>query len=1730
MRKNQIFGHFESMNMYRLMSNLLYLFIFCVSSSIYHTAKAQADFTATPTSGCTPLLVNFNATCPGCSGFSVTGWSFGGAGGSPAFVYNTPGSFDVTMNYTLNGVPGSVTKTGFITVFESPSVDFIANDVAICEGEMIDFTSTITGGAPGYTYTWSTGACPIANTANTNCTYNISGLYDIALLVGDANGCTGTETKTQYVNVEKKPVADFTVSYPIGSCNPPITATFAWTQGNTPAGSTHLWDFGDPTSGANNNSSQPNPTHNYMGTGTFSIIHIVTSPSGCIDTFLLSNGVTIGFNTPQVIISDTTPCVNIPINFTATPFTGMTYSWTATGASPASGSGNSVDFTFISAGNQTVNVDFTFGGCTVSQSFLLTVDQGPSFTTTISDSSGCVTPFLTQLTVNSGSPLNLGITASPPGGVSIVQASQTSYNMTFNNLGTYDITINATNLAGCNSITVLPDLVMVAQPDASFQNNQGTATANLCTGQSVTFTSTSYSGGSPIVSYSWAFPGGTPASSTLPNPSVSYSAIGNYNVSLTITNADGCTDNYTCSNCVKVGGSMQNVDFFLNAASPMCAGTQVSFLNNSQPACSGATGVTAQWKYAVGSTIMGYSTNCNGNWITNNVGTFNVTLIMNNNGCKDSVKKNNQFIVSGPVAAFNVTPSVVCSTPAIVTFTDSVFGGAAATCSWNFGNGQTSTSCTPPAQTYTTSGTYPVSYTVTGGNNCTNTQTINLFIGNVKADFTTFPPATSGICAGATVNFIPDIPAGLNYAWNFGDPASGPANNTSLLAQPFHIYNTPGIYLVSLIVNGNQNLCQDTFTQTLNITGPTTINAMVSDDKGCFPMPSVTFTGSIGSITPPNTPITSWDWDFGDGNTGSGQTPSHTYTNDGAQTVTLTVTDANGCVVSTAFPAMVTIGHPVAAFNADYPVNCIGNPVNFVSTSTDIPGVGLVYNWNYGPFSQQAPNLTNPSYSYTSNGVYGVSLSVTDNLGCKDSINLPAYITISPFEAEFTVDNTGLNCPPLFSTYSPIINSAHVVNQLTACMWYFNPGVSTQYSPTYPYFVPGTFSTTLYITSAAGCKDTVIKTDLITIGGPTASINITPSTACPFAPVSLQATNTSADNIIEYRWITNGGNPGTVIGQNTSATYSLPGVYFPQIQIKNDQNCTVLMPPSDSVIIWNPATAEFTADNTIICVPGQATFTSITQAGDAAITDLQWNTGITSGLTSSFPSNSISENYSTTGFYDIMLIATDANGCKDTMLKPDYVAIVENIPPTPVALLRTSVLSDNEINLNYGKYNNLTGDFVKYVFLRETNNAGSYTIIGTETDINVLNFTDNTVSTFDNTYRYVVQIENGCGAFSANSNAHTPINVSSIPLNGAIKLTWTPYTGWVSGNVSNYNLYRVNDYDTTNVTLLGTIPANAPELTFTDSTTIRCHEPRTYRVEAIQAQTGRNSWSDTTTNTPDIAINPLLHIKNVTVENNNSIGINWNKPANLKYLSHYILSRETPLGSGAFTQIANIPATDSTHYQDVNVSISEQVYSYMLTGMDSCGNVVEAGRKGQNMLLQVVSTTGAINLTWTPYQEWLNGVLRYRIVLYDEAGQQWVTIDSTNGATLNYVDDEVRFSSSKNCYRIIAVEKNGGKAISMSNEACGALEPFVFIPTIFTPNGDNVNDIFIIKGGFAEKFNLFIFDRQGSKIFESQNINEGWNGKIKGQDAPEGVYVFTVEVISISGEKKTKTGTVTLIR
>jgi len=86
------------------------------------------------------------------------------------------------------------------------------------------------------------------------------------------------------------------------------------------------------------------------------------------------------------------------------------------------------------------------------------------------------------------------------------------------------------------------------------------------------------------------------------------------------------------------------------------------------------------------------------------------------------------------------------------------------------------------------------------------------------------------------------------------------------------------------------------------------------------------------------------------------------------------------------------------------------------------------------------------------------------------------------------------------------------------------------------------------------------------------------------------------------------------------------------------------------------------------------------------------------------------------------------------------------------------------------------------------------------------------------------------------------------------------------------------------------------------------------------------------------------------------------------------------------------------------------------------------------------------------------------------------------------------------------------------------------IPTGFSPNGDGENDVLFVRGGPFESVILRVYNNWGNLIFESNDVNVGWDGTHKGKDQPKGDYVYSAIVIGLDGTEYVKKGSISIIR
>lgn len=102
---------------------------------------------------------------------------------------------------------------------------------------------------------------------------------------------------------------------------------------------------------------------------------------------------------------------------------------------------------------------------------------------------------------------------------------------------------------------------------------------------------------------------------------------------------------------------------------------------------------------------------------------------------------------------------------------------------------------------------------------------------------------------------------------------------------------------------------------------------------------------------------------------------------------------------------------------------------------------------------------------------------------------------------------------------------------------------------------------------------------------------------------------------------------------------------------------------------------------------------------------------------------------------------------------------------------------------------------------------------------------------------------------------------------------------------------------------------------------------------------------------------------------------------------------------------------------------------------------------------------------------------------------------------------------------------------SVSDAVAGrTLVDDIYIPNTFTPNGDGLNDIFRVYGNIIQEMNLMVFNQWGEKVFQSRDLNRGWDGNSGGRPQPSGVYIVVGQFILADGSLIKRTTSLNLIR
>lgn len=900
----------------------------------------SADFTADNTFVSTGSPVNFSDLSSGIP----TSWSWTFNGGTPSssnlqnpgnIVYNTPGTYSVSLTAT-NSVGSDIeTKNGYITVtpycipytqacdeyFSNVSVGSI-NNTSGCS-TYSDFTNISTNMLIGNSY-------PITLTNGTHysgdamgCWIDWNGDYDFddpgesisitynngvgtGIITVPANAQTGQTTMRLRIVYQQTPnpcdssqwgeVEDYSILVISGTA-PPIADFHAssttvslgqsvnFTDISIGAPTGWSWDFGDSQS-----SALQNPAHTYTNTGLYTVSLVATNAYGS-DTMT---------KTDYINVVNYTGCdtiTNLLANDTITYYTWTGYWGRLPGHNYYNMSGYADLFTNTTP-KHLQGVDIAIGQAYAgSSSSYITVnvwDKNSSglpgsiiyskqlLINTLTPSSWNYILFDSAVYVSAdyfvGVELNYG---TPQDSVSFYMAQlRGSANTMYINLGGWDDLPGIFSNTSYNSslaLYVVHCPIVITPPVANFSYQP----AMPLTGQSISFTDLST--GSPTT---WLWDFGNSQTSALQNPSYTYSSPGTYNVCLIAANSGG--SDTTCQNIT---------------------------ITNPPP----------------------------------------------------------------PVASFNYTPTAP-QTGQPISFTD-LSAGSPTSWLWDFGNSITS-AVQNPNYTYPAGGTYHVCLTVS---NAYGTDSTCQYITVANP-----PPPTAGFSAtpvsttiGQQIQFTDhSTDAPTSWTWYFGD------GNSSTQQHPSYSYGAIGTYSVKLVVSNAYG--SDSLTQTNYITISGSVPTVDFSAT-----PTIAYTGDtiwftdLSSGSP-----TSWNWQFGDATTSTQQHPFHIYSTTGSYTVELSATNIYG-TSNNQKPNYIYITNPppppVADFTANTNSILAGQNVSFTNLSSGNP---TAFAWQFDGGTPSSSNQQNPgSITYYTPGIYDVTLIVSNTIGT-DTTTKPNYITV----------------------------------------------------------------------------------------------------------------------------------------------------------------------------------------------------------------------------------------------------------------------------------------------------------------------------------------------------------------------------------------------------------------------------------------------------------------------------------------------------------------------------------------------------------------------------------------------------------------------------------------------------------------------------------------------------------------------------------------------------------------
>lgn len=981
----------------------------------------------------------------------------------------------------------------------------------------------------------------------------------------------------------------------------------------------------------------------------------------------------------------------------------------------------------------------------------------------------------------------------------------------------------------------------------------------------------------------------------------------------------------------------------------------------------------------------------------------------------------------------------------------------------------------------------------TSNGTCTSSSrdSVSVIVGQVPAVPTVGPSDTS-VCGGQAITLrVLQPQTGVTYNWYTVLSGGTPVSTGNTFVTP--VLTSGVTYYVEAVNSASQCTAPSARTMaTISVSPvPATPSVTAAQVTVCIGQPA------IASVSNPQTGVVYQWFDAQTGGnllfTGS----SYTITSvDTSGKVYVQAASAGGCSTGSRTPVAIvadSIPSTPQLQSTDVPI-CAGSQATFTITS---PQAGVTYTWYDAPTGGNllATGTTYTTGSLNASATYYIAATNTAGCGTSSRTAVNADVVQAPAAPAVAVP-TAVICSGNSATLQ-------VQNPLGGVLyhWFDAPSGGNMVGQGSSFATPPLTGNTAYYVEAVngllGCTSATRTTDSVVIGPQPAVPVLTNSTvqACAGSNVNLQVQNPQAGII--YTWLST---PTSTTPLFTGPLYTLPGdtasgTYY--VSAGTSGGCTSA---SDAVatVTVDPAPGDpvVQTPGITVCPGSSATFTisnpqagvsyswyATSGGGTALGTGATYNTGILATSTSYYVGATNAGACSSPG--RTMVSATVSNN----LTPPQLVASqVNDCSGQPAQL----VVSNPQGGLTYNWYDASTGGNLVFT-------GPVYTLNGPlQSDT------------------FYVGSSASAGACTSTSRTIGVLTVMPVPTAPSLVTSGAQVCsgGNVSLQISNpvsgdtYNWYTVNSGGTPVFT--GTA-YNLTDVTATAD----------YFVEAIS---GGCSSASRTPVTVDIGATPASPTVTASATGvcpgDDAVLTATSTTAGATFSWYTSTAGGTPVATGSMFTTG--PLTSDTTFYAGAASAQGCSSGSALTAV----SLTQLQPLAPPTVTIQTRTPTSVTFQWTA----VAGAVAYQVSL--DSGTTFVTptsgpnglTETINGLAPNQTATcEVKALGAAPCQNSTA----SARASGVSDNPLG---DNIFVPNVFSPNGDGNNDILYVYSNAIATLVFRIYNQWGQEVFESRSINSGWDGTMGGQKQPVGVYVYVLQATMQDGTVVDKKGSVTLIR